>query len=359
MRIALITRSTLNVVPGGDTVQVTQLARQLAALGATPVLCGAGDAISYEDFDLLHFFNITRPADLLAHAIRSPRPYVVSPVLVDYSEYDRQHRKGFSGKVLRRFSPDGGEYLKTLGRWISGKDRLVSKRYLLKGQHRSIRYILDKAAWLLPNSGAEQQALSIRYNCTRPFTIIPNGIDPALFRQSQTASREKNLVICVARIEGIKNQLNLVRAMNNTAYQLVLIGQAAPNQQGYFNACKKEAASNITFAGHLPQEQLRAYYERAAVHVLPSWFETCGLSSLEAAAMGCPIVITNKGYTRDYFGEQAVYCDPSSPRSILAAVEKAAQSQPDEQWVQYIHTYYTWQQAAEKTMEVYKKILCR
>lgn len=191
MRIALITRSTLNVVPGGDTVQVTQLARQLAALGATPVLCGAGDAIRYEDFDLLHFFNITRPADLLAHAIRSPRPYVVSPVLVDYSEYDRHHRKGFSGKVLRRLSPDGGEYLKTLGRWISGKDRLVSKRYLLKGQHRSIRYILDKAAWLLPNSGAEQQALSIRYNCTRPLPSYPTALTPLFSGKAKPQAEKK------------------------------------------------------------------------------------------------------------------------------------------------------------------------
>ena len=29
------------------------------------------------------------------------------------------------------------------------------------------------------------------------------------------------MVLCVARIEGIKNQLNLIKALNNTEYQLL------------------------------------------------------------------------------------------------------------------------------------------
>ncbi len=57
---------------------------------------------------------------------------------------------------------------------------------------------------------------------------------------------------------------------------------------------------------------------------MPSWFETTGLSSLEAAAMGCNIVITRKGDAYEYFGDYAYYCDPESPDSIFKAIEKAA-----------------------------------
>ena len=89
----------------------------------------------------------------------------------------------------------------------------------------------------------------------------------------------------------------------------------------------KLAAKNIHFIDHLPQEELIHYYQKAKVHVLPSWFETCGLSTLEAAAMGCNIVITNKGYASEYFNDHAFYCDPSSPASILDAIYKA--SNPD------------------------------
>ena len=42
--------------------------------------------------------------------------------------------------------------------------------------------------------------------------------------------------------------------------------------------------------------------------------------------MGCNIVITEKGFTREYFGDDAFYCEPGDPESIYNAVENAAQS---------------------------------
>ena len=105
------------------------------------------------------------------------------------------------------------------------------------------------------------------------------------------------------------------------------------------------------------QEQLIDYYKSAKVHVLPSWFETTGLSSLEAAAMGCSIVITDKGDTKEYFGNHAVYCSPSSASDILSAVEKAAGLPVNDVLQQKIFTQYTWQQASRRTAEGYKKII--
>jgi glycosyltransferase involved in cell wall biosynthesis len=109
--------------------------------------------------------------------------------------------------------------------------------------------------------------------------------------------------------------------------------------------------------GSLSQKELLKFYEKAKVHILPSWFETCGLSSLEAAAMGCNIVVTDKGYTRDYFGDEAFYCDPGDPDSILRAVKKAAQSPLQKKLQAKVFTDYTWTQAAIKTIEAYKKVL--
>ncbi len=105
------------------------------------------------------------------------------------------------------------------------------------------------------------------------------------------------------------------------------------------------------------QSALVHYYARARVHVLPSWFETCGLSSLEAAAMGCNIVITAKGYTRDYFGDDAFYCDPGNPGSILEAVMKAAAAKPSIQLAESIKINYTWERAAAMTLSAYQTVL--
>jgi len=164
-------------------------------------------------------------------------------------------------------------------------------------------------------------------------------------------------VICVARIEGIKNQLNLIRALNNTRFKLLLIGNHSPNQQAYYDECKSIAAANIEFIAHLPQDELVAYYQRAGVHVLPSWFETTGLSSLEAAAMGCNIVITDKGDTREYFGDDAFYCDPGKPESILAAIEQAGGAQHKPMLRERILQKYTWAQAAKSTLAAYEQVV--
>jgi glycosyltransferase involved in cell wall biosynthesis len=163
-------------------------------------------------------------------------------------------------------------------------------------------------------------------------------------------------VLCVARIEGIKNQLNLIKALNNTRFHLLIIGSHAPNQASYYHHCRSIAAKNVDFIDHIPVEMLLTWYQRAKVHVLPSWFETTGLSSVEAAAMGCNIVITDKGDTREYFGDDAFYCDPSEPKSILEAIEKASLGPFNENLRKKILKYYTWEQAAIQTLKAYKTI---
>jgi len=184
------------------------------------------------------------------------------------------------------------------------------------------------------------------------------GIDEQLFKPgNNNRQRQPDLVLCVARIEGIKNQLNLIKALNNTRYRLLLIGEAAPNQQRYYEECRALAASNVSFIGHLSQEELVNYYQQAKVHVLPSWYESCGLASMEAAAMGCTIVATRNGFAESYLGNDAFYCDPASWASIFTAVDAAAKTPSNTVLRERITNDYTWKQAATRTLEAYKKVI--
>jgi glycosyltransferase involved in cell wall biosynthesis len=356
MKIAFIARSTLFNTPGGDTIQVRETARHLVLLGVTVDVRLANETIDYKTYDLLHFFNITRPADILYHIRKSRKPFVVSPIYIDYSEFDREHRRGLAGFMFRNLSSDRIEYVKTIARWVLRRDSLKSKSYIFKGQRRSIQEIIAKASLLLPNSESEFTRLKEFSFGEINYHVIPNGIDDELFKQLDTYPRNNNLVICAARIEGIKNQLNLIKALNNTSYSLLIIGSPAPGQIPYYNECRKIAAENITFHSHVSQDVLRDYYQSAHVHALPSWFETCGLSTLEAAAMGCKVIVTERGYTRDYFGKDAFYCDPSDPQSIYETIELAASSSASEQLKDKILSQYTWKLCARKTLEAYNKI---
>lgn len=357
-KVALIARSTLYTVPGGDTVQVCQTARHLAALGYDAQVILTHEAIDHQAYQLFHFFNLTRPADILPHLGKIRVPIALSPILIDYSEYDRTHRKGITGSLLRLLPASMTEYLKTTGRWLRGRDKLPAPAYLWKGQEGSIRSILSRTSLLLPNAEQEAAVIRERYDFRKPAPVIPNGIDPDLFKPAAEIPRDPNLIVCAARIEGIKNQLNLIKALQHTRYELVLAGSPAPNQADYYRACRIIAGKNVRFAGRLSQPELADLFARAAVHAMPSWFETCGLSSLEAAAMGCRPVISDRGYTRDYFGTDAFYADPGDPASIREAVEQAAAAGPSQVLQQRIREDHTWAQAASRTASAYDQILC-
>lgn len=357
MKVAFIARSSLYNSKGGDTIQILQTARHLERLNTKVDIRLTDEKINYSEYDLLHFFSIIRPSDILPH-IKNPRiPFVVTPLLIDYSEYDQKYRKGISAKLFRYLSGDQIEFIKTIARWTKGQQEIKNFSYLFKGQKESVKTIIKRAAMVLPNSEMEYHQLVHSYSLMPPFSIIPNGIDENIFSATVNEQKDENMVLCVARIEGLKNQINLIEGLNNSKFKLFIIGNHAANQVDYYTQCKKIAAGNIHFIDHLPQEELIKYYQKAKVHILPSWFETCGLSTLEAAAMGCNVVITNRGYASEYCNGYAFYCDPSSPHSILEAIGKASKAEYPKIFQQKIFADYTWRNAACKTLEAYKKII--
>src|ERR1700761_7146740 len=162
MNVAIIGRSTFFTVPGGDTVQAVQTAKQLEFIGVNVDVKLTNEVIDYSKYDLLHFFNVIRPADILYHSRKANKPYVISTILCDYSEFDQQHRTG-AGKLLSFLSADGIEYVKTIGRWLLGRDHLASVDYLWKGHKQSVKSILNNAAMILPNSQSEYERVGRMY----------------------------------------------------------------------------------------------------------------------------------------------------------------------------------------------------
>ena len=61
------------------------------------------------------------------------------------------------------------------------------------------------------------------------------------------------------------------------------------------------ANGRIKFTGLIPQSEISALYHIADVAVLPSmWEEPAGLTMLEAAAAGVPVITTNAGGIPEY-----------------------------------------------------------
>lgn len=360
MKVLFISRATLYSVRGGDTTQIENTAIELRKSGimVSIVLCNQLH-IDYSSYDLIHFFNIIRPADIIYHIDKSRLPFVVSPIYVEYKEQARYNNRNIKNRLLSLISKGGQEYVKGIARAIKNKEKIISGKYLLIGHRRSVNYILKRCSHLLPNSESEYKRLKSDFRVAGSHTVVPNGVDTEIFRISRAdlQMKQKNSVLCMARFEPQKNQLNIIRALSGTQYQVKLVGNIAPNHRSYYDKCKKEAGQNIEFIGFCGKEAVVALYKQHKVHILPSWFETTGLSSLEAAACGCNIVISDKGDTVEYFGDHAFYCDPGNIESIKKAVGQAMAATVPTEFMKEINEKYNWGITARETLKVYQKVL--
>lgn len=359
VKVLMIVRPTFYSSPGGDTVQVEMTAKELRDLDVIVDIKKTDEYINYPIYDLIHFFNIIRPDDILPH-IKHQIPFVVSTIFVDYSEYEKKVTKGVKKYIFKLLSSGQIEYIKAIARWIVNGYKIKSPYYLIRGHKKSIKLILSKSKMLLPNSNSEYLRLKKYIKISTPFKKIVNAVDVSLFGTDHNPDKKfSNHVLCVGRIEKRKNQLNLIKAVLGTEIKLTIIGHSAQNQVSYFNECKALAseAKNIQILGHMSHDKLLSIYKAAYVHVLPSWSETTGLSSLEAAAMDCNIVISKKGDTEEYFGDFAFYCEPDDVASIRDAITKALNSPVKRELKKLILEKYTWENTALQTLEAYTEVL--
>ena len=226
----MISRSTLYTSPGGDTMQIHMTAKHLRELGVEVDILTAENQVQYEKYDLIHFFNIIRPDDILHH-IKKNRRYVVSTVFVDYSEFDKSARPGISGFMFKMMNPYHIEYIKCIARFILRRDTLKSFYFLLHGQFNSILHIARNAKLLLPNSHNEYRRFQKAFG-DFPYQKVVNAVDPEVFNEAVIANKAyRDHILVVGRIEGIKNQLNVIKAVINSSYQLTIIGKSSLNQR--------------------------------------------------------------------------------------------------------------------------------
>lgn len=333
MRVLLQSRADLLVLPAGDTVQLLETRRALQALGVT-VDHTSELAPDLDGYDLVHLFNLTRVAETAAqceNAVRRGKPVVVSSIYWNPEEYILHESPRQQGALLKYWR----------------RDNPLRRR------------VVERTAMLLPNAEAEARLIEKDLGVVAPYRVVPNGADPGFAEADPEAFTSRfavaDFVLCCARISPRKNQLALVRATRGLGLPVVFIGPV--NDPFYFKACKNEADSCHLFLGFMPQSQIACAYAAARVHVLPSWFETPGLASLEAAMAGCNIVSTDRGTTCEYFGDLAWYCDPADAGSIRDAVIAAYNAPRRPDLAALVKERFTWEHAARATAAAYEDVV--
>jgi len=366
MKVLIQSRVSLFSVPGGDTIQVIKTKEYLKKLGVEVDISTELEP-DVRDYNLIHLFNLIRPQEVYLqakNAKKQGKKVLLSPIYVNYSEYDRTCRTGLVKILANVFKPEKIEYLKVFGRAIKNRELHKGTVILLaKGYTKLQKEVLRLVDALLPNSSSEINRIIIDFNLSsKQYFVVPNAVDSRLFSDDRLVidkelNKFRNCILCVARIEGRKNQLNVVKAVKGLPFKLVLVGKVAPNHKRYLYQIKKEATRNVYILDEIEHCFLPQLYKSAKVHILASWFETTGLSSLEAGAMDCNLVIGDRGDVREYFKNYAYYCNPGSVESIKKAIIKAYENHLNPMLKEHILNNYTWEITAKKTLQAYEKVL--
>jgi glycosyltransferase involved in cell wall biosynthesis len=229
-----------------------------------------------------------------------------------------------------------------------------------------IKDLLEVASLIVPTSKIEARVLSIDFRINpSKFFPVPVGAEktflnarPNLFVQKYGL---KDFVLCVARIEQVKNILTLLKAYDDIETPLVIIGDSSRWDYEYYIKCKEliERNHNVHYLGVMPpfSEELLSAYAAAKVFVLPSWHEVSSLAALEAGLAGCNVVVTNRSYLPEYLKDFAWYVNPASAGDIKEKILEACKEPKTDRLKEHILNNYTWERAAKETMEAYEVAL--
>lgn len=369
-KVIFCARSDLLTQRGGDTMQVLHTQAALESEHGLQIVLARepGDIAQHRDADLVHIFNLQTIESSLAFAEAAEAadlPIALSPI------YWNLWPSAFVERV-RSVAPlapiKASRLLERTWRLCLHGSRfqasLLGQQYVAAG-----RRLIDKAALLLPNSPEELAIIGADYMMDTQALgakacIIPNAVDTRLWRAgAEKDGARQACVAIVGRIEPTKNQLDLIRAL--APYRdipLKIIGRFSSNplHRRYCEAVRQaiDAHPHVQLVHEIPHPEVLRQLGQVKVHVLPSFRESPGLTTIEALFAGCNIVTSGPAHCPvEYyrFGRLGTQCDPFSVgsirRSILHELNAPRPQLPDDYF-----DVYSYRNAAKLTALAYRQL---
>ncbi len=212
--------------------------------------------------------------------------------------------------------------------------------------------------------------------------IVPCGVDACSFRPDATdAARERlglapheRIVLYVGRLEPLKGVDVLLRAASALRHRVpdlrVLIVGGSQDAEDPATAAElrrlraivgEEGIGEVVeFLGPMPHEWLPDLYRAADVCAVPSYYESCGLTALEALACGTPVVASRTGGLSVTVsdGVNGYLVRPGDHRELAARLGDVLRGDGlGDGHAAELGRARSWQRTAAATLEVYRRVL--
>ncbi|MBN9298377.1 MAG: glycosyltransferase [Filimonas sp.] len=174
--------------------------------------------------------------------------------------------------------------------------------------------------WYITNAKEVKERIETTYHPRNKVTVINPSVKTENFYVSEDV-KEYYLVVC--RLEPYKKVDVVIDAFNQMPErQLIVVGKGSMEKELY-----KKAGANIQFLHSLDARQLAKIFADAQALIFPQ-HEDYGITPLEAAASGRPVIAYKEGGVNDtmipYKGNAlrstALFFDTQTPHAIVNAV---------------------------------------
>ena len=175
---------------------------------------------------------------------------------------------------------------------------------------------------------------------------------------SRPIQKEKFCLHVSALYQERKNVKRLIEASKRYKFPLKLAGSTGNEEQTYQLKHLIEGCDWIELLGYVSNIQAFDLYRRAAVFALPSINEGVGIVALNAAAVGCNVVITSIGGPHEYYNGMARTVNPYSIDEIGKAILSSLENEdcPNNRLQQYILEHYSEQSIAKSLLKSYQTL---
>ena len=204
------------------------------------------------------------------------------------------------------------------------------------------KYAAQKADKIVAISEQTKSDLVKFFNVSpKKIRVIYQGCHQ-VFKQSYSDALKKtvkekyglpdNFILNVGTIEERKNAFNIVKAIKDTDYQLVLVGR----KTGYYDEIdayikQHNMQNQIKFLEGLNIKELAILYQLADIFIYPSIYEGFGIPIIEAMFSKTPVITNKYGVFKEAAGPDAFYLeDVGNPEEIKTMIQQIYNQPPTE-----------------------------
>jgi glycosyltransferase involved in cell wall biosynthesis len=203
----------------------------------------------------------------------------------------------------------------------------------------------------------ERHLMSVMFSAApQKVHVVPNGVEEVFFDNAPAARGD--WLVCAGTITEVKRVLELAEAAVLAQTPVWFIGRPFDEKLDYaqrFRALVRQHPKTLRYEGPITNRAaLASAYRQARGFVMVSRWETLSLAVLEAAASGCPLLLSDQPWARSVFGDHPAYCPVASPQRtapVLRRFYDAAPSRPAPPRPK------SWAEVAQQLRGIYEAVL--